>query len=106
MKNDATLSLPIALADDGQAAGVPSGEGFFWCEHCHHTVTLGQYEVDAAENAPAGSLVKLKCPRCKHHEVRWRFPSAPRPPKRVPVPVEYDHGLELFAALKAELFRN
>ena len=105
MKNDATLSLPIALAGDGQAAGVPSGEGFFWCEHCHHTVTLGQYEVDAAENAPAGALVKLKCPRCHHHEVRWRFPSAPRSKPR-PAPVDLERGLELFAGLKAELFRN
>jgi hypothetical protein len=108
MKCDATLELPVALADDGQAAGVASRAGFFWCGHCNHVVTLSQREVDAAESAPTGSLVKMKCPRCHHHEARWRFPSPPRPVKRVarggqlvkPLPpVTLERGRELFAAI-------
>ena len=93
----------MALADDGQAAGVPTLSGFFWCEHCNHVVTLSQLEVDTAESAPMGSLVKMKCPRCHHHEVRWRFP---RPAKRVqpaPEPVSLERGRELFGLIFQEI---
>ncbi len=78
MNPEATMPL-MDLAASGEPVGVPSREGFFWCERCHHVVTLSQREVDLAESAPAGSLLKLKCPACHHHEVRWRFPSVIRP---------------------------
>jgi len=77
--------------------GVPTREGFFWCGSCLHVVDLSQREVDAAENAPAGSLVKLKCPRCRHHEVQWRFPSPVRAKRPAPAPVSLERGRELFA---------
>ena len=102
VKRDDTAPALMRLADDGQAAGVPSREGFFWCEHCRHVITLGQREVDAAESAPAGSLVKMKCPRCKHHEVRWKFPT-PRHVKPAPEPVSLERGRELFAGIYALL---
>ncbi len=82
-----------------EPAGVPSREGFFWCGHCKHVVNVTQREVELAENAPLGSLVKLRCVLCRHHEVVWKFPQAPRvKPAPQPVPVERAH--ELFAVLK------
>ena len=90
------LELPIELE-----TGVPSRDGLFWCGHCSHVVELSQHQVDAAEAAPAGALVKLKCPKCKRHEVEWRFPTPPSRKElglpKLPVPVSFDHGLELFA---------
>lgn len=100
MKRDATIPL-LALAANGEPVGVPSHDGFFWCAHCEHVVELTQREVEAAESAPAGSLVQLKCPRCKHHAVRWRFPSRSKPR---PVPaVSLERGRELFSRIYSEL---
>jgi hypothetical protein len=111
MKWDTTLELPVALVDDGQAAGVASRAGFFWCGHCNHVVTLSQREVESAENAPAGALVKMKCPRCHHHEACWRFPSQAKRRRVVrggqlvkPLPlVTLERGRELFALIFQEI---
>lgn len=115
MKRDATMPL-MELAANGEALGSAATggvvrEGFFWCEHCRKVVDeLSQREIDAALSAPAGSLVKLKCPGCHHHEVRWRDPSPARaigydnrPIKDPPKPVSVERGKELFARVRAGL---
>lgn len=97
MKRDTTMTL----IDVEPTKGVPSRDGFFLCGHCQHVVELTQREVDAAENAPAGSLMKLKCPRCHHREVSWRFSSVPKP-RPVPlsqIPVSRERARELFAQI-------
>lgn len=82
-----------------EAPGVPTRAGFFYCSRCKAVVTLSQQQVDAAENAPAGSLMKLKCPGCHHWDVQWKFPQVPKV-KPAPQPVSLERGQELFAALK------
>lgn len=80
-------------------------EGFFWCGHCHHVVELEERLVQSALDAPSGSLLRLKCPRCRHHEVEWRLPSRRRP-RVVPLvqrPVDPERGAELWAELKRKL---
>lgn len=77
--------------------------GFFHCDHCNHVVEPSQHQIEAAENAPAGSLLKLKCPRCHKHEVSWRVPSVKAFKKPEPEPVSHERGLELFAQLKQKL---
>ena len=102
MKRDDSTRDLMRLADDGQAAGVPSRDGFFWCAHCQHVVTLSQHKIDAAESAPAGNLVKMKCPKCKRHEVRWKIPTGKRV-KPATEPVSLERGRELFAGIYALL---
>lgn len=79
--------------------------GFFHCGHCNHVVEPSAVQIEAAENAPAGSLLKLKCPRCHKHEVGWKVPavSRSRPVKRVPVYVSAEQGKELFKQLREQL---
>lgn len=97
-------TTPDLIPDAGELPGVPKGEGFFWCGHCRHVVELSQRQVDAAENAPAGSLAKLKCPRCHHYEARWRVPSPERErPEPPSVPAHSDQAQALFAQLKGVL---
>jgi phage FluMu protein Com len=77
--------------------------GFFHCGHCNHVVEPSEQQIAAAENAPAGSLLKLKCPRCHKHEVGWRPPIVKAWKKPEPVPMSLERGLELFAELKQAL---
>ena len=83
-------------------AGTPSRPGLYVCGHCEQVVTPSQREIDTAENAPAGSLVKLKCPCCKHWAVAWHQPSKERAP-RVILPVDGARAATLFALIYQEL---
>jgi hypothetical protein len=86
-------------------AGVPTREGFFLCLHCHHVAHPSQREIDSAENAPAGALIKLKCRGCHKHEVIWKVPMPARAAKKP----RHERMLDAkqvhagFAALKREL---
>lgn len=94
----ATLELPIEIP-----AGVSSRDGFFHCGHCLCVVNLSQHEIDRAESAPAGTLVDLKCPKCKRWEVRWHFPTPVKQKVKPTVPVSQERGHELFARIFADL---
>ncbi len=75
-------------------------DGFFLCGHCHRVVTVSPVEIEAAESAPDGRLVDLRCPLCRHHEVSWQLPTGPRPkpePKLISTQA-FHAGIEQFRA--------
>lgn len=77
----------------------PPPDGFFWCAHCKKVVSLSEQQVAAALDAPAGSLLNLKCPGCHHPTVEWRAP-APITKRTAEIyrtePVTHERGCELF----------
>ena len=92
-------------------AGISKREGFFLCLHCHHVAHPSQREIDSAENAPAGSLIKLKCRGCHKHEVVWKTPTPARAikkPRQVNAPrnermLDADQVHAGFALLKQQM---
>ena len=73
-----------------------SHDGFFWCGHCHHIVTLSAQQEETWLNAPAASRAEIKCPRCHKWDVLWRTPSVRRP-KSSPLPVDDARAHALFS---------
>jgi hypothetical protein len=87
------------------AAGCPKDDGFCWCGHCKHVVKLPQHDIDRLETAFAGGLnLRVKCPRCHHHDVRLKFPQVVTPKVKPPVSAERAH--ELFAQVFMAVRRN
>lgn len=81
--------------------------GFFWCGHCCHVVEPSERQLDVFENAPAGSLATLKCPRCRRWEMRYKQPKPEKPKpwgwRNTLVPVSVERAAELFSGIRLSL---